>query len=69
MIGMDWDHCHIVNDSLTGARPVDAKALESMEVLRDRLAHLQKLDSRFAGISFSPMAEKMSVQAGTLAVG
>ncbi len=69
MIGMDWDHCHVVNDSLTGVRPVDAKALESMEVLKDRLDHLQKMDSRFAGISFSPMADQMSVQARALAVG
>ena len=35
MIGMDWDHCRVVNDSLTGARPVDTKALESLEVLED----------------------------------
>ncbi|MCF7974236.1 MAG: hypothetical protein K9N55_10505 [Phycisphaerae bacterium] len=69
MIGMDWDHCHIVSDSLTGARPVDTKALESMEVLKDRLAHLQRMDDRFAGISFSPMAEHLSVQARGLAVG
>ena len=69
MIDMDWDHCHIVNDSLAGVRPVDAKALESMEVLTDRLAHLHKVDTRFAGISFSPMAEQMSVQARALAVG
>jgi len=48
---------------------VDTKALESLEVLKDRLDHLQKMDSRFAGISFSPMAEQMSVQARTLAVG
>jgi hypothetical protein len=69
MIGMDWDHCQVVNDSLTGVRPADTKALESLAVLKDRLDHLQKMDSRFAGISFSPMAEQMSVQAGTLAVG
>ena len=69
MIGMDWDHCRVVNDSLTGARPVDTKALESLEVLEDRLIQLQKMDSRFAGISFSPMAEQMSVQARALVVG
>jgi hypothetical protein len=69
MIGMDWDHCQVVNDSLAGVRPVDTKALESLEVLKDRLNHLQKLDSRFAGISFSPMADQMSVQARALAVG
>ncbi len=69
MIGTDWDHCHVVNDTLTGARPVDTKALESLEVLKDRLDHLQKMDSRFAGISFSPMAQQMSVQARALAVG
>ena len=69
MIDMDWDYCHIVSDALAGVRPVDAKALESMEVLTDRLAHLHKVDSRFSGISFSPMAEQMSVQARALAVG
>ena len=69
MIGMDWDHCHVVKDSLTGVRPVDNKALESLEVLADRLNHLQKMDSRFAGISFSPMADQMSKQARALAVG
>ncbi len=69
MIGMDRDHCHVVDDSLTGIRPVDTKALESLAVLKDRLDHLQKMDSRFEGISFSPMAEQMSVQAGILAVG
>ncbi|MCP4453300.1 MAG: hypothetical protein GY809_17715 [Planctomycetes bacterium] len=69
MIGMNRDHCHVVNDSLTGVRPVDTKALESLAVLKDRLDNLQKMDSRFAAISFSPMAEQMSVQAGTLAVG
>jgi len=40
-----------------------------MEVLADRLAHLQRMDSRFAGISFSPMAERMSVQARALVMG
>jgi hypothetical protein len=69
MIGMDWDHCRVVNDSLTAVRPVDVKALESLEVLKDRLDHLQRMDSRFAGISFSPMAEQMSVQARALVVG
>ena len=69
MIRMDWDHCRVVSDSLTGARPVDTKALESMEVLKDRLEHLQKMDRRFADIAFSPMAEKMSTQATALAVG
>ena len=69
MIGMDWDHCHVVSDALAGIRPVDTKALESLEVLRDRLDHLQEMDNRFAGISFSPMAEQMSVQARGLAVG
>ena len=69
MIGMDWDHCHTVNDSLTGARPVDTKVLESVEVLKDRLAHLHQMDSRFAGIGFSPMAERLSEKARALAVG
>ncbi len=69
MIGMDWDHCHVVSDSLTGVRPVDSKALGSLEILKDRLGHVQKMDDRFAGISFSPMAEQMSLQANALAVG
>ncbi len=69
MIGMDWDHCHIVSDSLKGARPVDTKAMESLEMLKDRLGHVQKLDDCFAGISFSPMAEQMFLQARALAVG
>jgi hypothetical protein len=69
MIGMDWDHCHIVSDSLTGVRPVDSKALESLEMLKDRLEHVHKMDDRFAGISLSPMAEQMSTQANALAVG
>lgn len=68
MIGMDWDHCQVVSDSLTGDRPVDSKALASLEVLKDRLAHLKQMDSRFAGIGLSPMAEQMSVQASALAV-
>ena len=69
MTRMDWDHCRVVNDSLSGVRPVDTRALESLEVLKDRLIHLQKMDSRFAGISFSPMAAQMSAQAGAMAVG
>jgi hypothetical protein len=69
MTGMDWDHCHIVMDSLKGVRPVDSKVLGSMEVLKDRLAHLHQMDSRFAGIGFSPMAERMSEKARALAVG
>lgn len=69
MIRMDWDHCRVVNDSLTGIRPVDTKALESLEVLKERLGHLQKMDGRFAGISLSPMAEQLSTQTTALAVG
>ncbi|MFC1762447.1 hypothetical protein ACFL6U_10255 [Planctomycetota bacterium] len=59
MIGMEVDHCEVVNTSLQGQRGVDEQTLASMAVLQDRLDSLKHDYPALAGISFSSHAEKV----------
>jgi hypothetical protein len=63
MIGMDSNHCRVVSESITGERKVDDCTLASIDVLSERLEHLKKFDSAFAGISFSPDVQKLQSRA------
>ena len=66
MIGMDSDHCRIVNESLSGKRDVDDQTFAAIEVLFERLELVKKIDDSFAGITFSP--EVMELQKSRSAV-
>lgn len=69
MTKTDLNHCRTVKEVLTGRRSIDEKALLSMEILKDRLDRIQRLDKRFSQIAFSPMAESLSARATMCTVG
>jgi hypothetical protein len=68
MIGMDR-HCQIVGESLAGARPVDEQTGASIAVLGERLERLKQSSRLFAGIKFSPYAERLRQRAEPMAIG
>ncbi len=69
MIGMDLNHCQIVEKSLAGKRAVDEKTLASLEILTERLERLRKLDKSFANIEFSSAVERLKGRKNKVAVG
>ncbi|MFA5238207.1 MAG: hypothetical protein WC476_00685 [Phycisphaerae bacterium] len=69
MIGMDLNHCRIVEKGLTGERAVDEQTLASLEILSERLDRLKKLDSMFSGIEFSSAVRNLKARRNAVAVG
>lgn len=69
MIGMDLNHCQIVEQGLTGERAVDEQTLASLEILSERLERLKKLDKAFSCIKFSSAVKKLKVCRNIVAVG
>ena len=68
MIGMDSNHCQTVTEALEGKRKVDENTFASLAVLFERLERVRKLDSAFAGISFSPAVERLQSLESRVAV-
>ena len=69
MIGMDLNHCQIVEKGLTGERVVDEQTLASLEILAERLERLKKLDKTFSSIEFSYAVKKLKTRRNAVAVG
>jgi hypothetical protein len=69
MIGMDLNHCRIVEKGLTGERAVDEQTFASLEILTERLERLKKLDKVFSSIGFSPAVKKLKARRNAVAVG
>lgn len=69
MIGMDLNHCQIVEKGLTGEREVDEQTFVSLEILTERLERLKKLDKLFSSIDFSSAVEKLKTRRNAVAVG
>ena len=69
MIGMDLNHCQIVEQGLTGERTVDEQTLASLEILAERLERLKKLDGAFSSIEFSSAVKKLKTRRNAVAVG
>jgi hypothetical protein len=69
MIGMDLNHCRIVEKGLTGERAVDEQTLASLEILAERLERLKKLDKTFSSIEFSSAVKKLKARRNAVAVG
>ena len=67
MTGMD-SHCRIVGESLAGERPVDEQTYTSVEVLAERLERLKQTSNLFAGVAFSPCAQKLRQRAEAAAL-
>ena len=59
MIGMDSNHCRIVADCLAGRRTFDDRTFDSLAALGEKLEHLRRMDSIFAGVEFSPHVERL----------
>lgn len=69
MIGMDLNHCRIVQNSLNGVKAVDEQTFASLEILTERLERLKKLDRMFSGIEFSSAVERLKSRRKAVAVG
>jgi hypothetical protein len=63
------DNLRIVNETLTGDRPVDEQTQAAVAILAERLQRLKQSSRLFAGIAFSPHVRKLQKQAETLMVG
>ena len=63
------DNLRIVNETLTGDRPVDEQTQAAVAILAERLQRLKQSSRLFAGITFSPHVRKLQKQAETLMVG
>jgi hypothetical protein len=63
------DNLRIVNETLTGDRPVDEQTQAAVAILAERLQRLKQSSRLFAGIAFSPHVRKMQERAETLMVG
>lgn len=68
MIGMDSNHCQIVEKSLSGQRALDEETLSSLAILTERLERVRKLGKSFANIEFSPAVESLANFKNTVAV-
>ncbi len=68
MIGMESNHCQIVNRSLAGERVVDGQTLASLAILRERLERVKKLGRSFYGVDFSSAVKKLAKQKDAVAV-
>jgi hypothetical protein len=61
-------HCQIVGQSLVGERPVDEQTGASLAILADRLDRLKHSSNLFAGVTFSPYAQRMKRRADAMLV-
>ncbi|MCK4914317.1 MAG: hypothetical protein KAS69_06975 [Planctomycetes bacterium] len=59
---MEFNHCKIVRDGISGQRQVDEKTFESLAVLGERLERLKKFDKMFESVEFSSAVEKLTKQ-------
>jgi hypothetical protein len=62
-------HWQIVDDSLTGERPIDEQTFASVTILTERLERLKKLDKSFDSVAFSPDVRKLAKQKDAVAIG
>ncbi len=69
MIGMDLNHCRIVQNSLTGEKAVDEQTFASLEILTERLERLKTLDRVFSAIEFSSAVDRLKTRRKAVAVG
>ena len=69
MIEMDSNHFQVIEESIHGSRAVDEQTFASLEILRERLERLKKLDGMFCGVEFSPAVKKLWQHKSTVAVG
>jgi hypothetical protein len=68
MIGMDSNHCQIVEQSLNGQRAADEETYSSLAVLSERLERVRKLGPAFGKIDFSPAVKGLAQSKNTVAV-
>ena len=54
------DHFKIVENSLSGAEPVDENVFSSVAVLAERLERLKRSSNHFDNVAFSPQVEDLA---------
>ena len=69
MPGMDSNHCRIVEDGLSGKRPIDEQTFTSLVILDERLERVKKLGGLFSKIGFSSDVERLARHEMPAAVG
>ena len=55
------DDFKIINDSLTGKRPIDETTFSSVAVLAERMEQLKRSSKIFEDINFSPEVEELAL--------
>ena len=68
MIGMDYEHFRIVNESLSGDRAADEQTFASRTVLSERLERLKALGEGFTDVAFSSAVSELIRQQSTVTV-
>ena len=69
MTEMDFDHCQVVRESLSGEREVDEQSFASLAILTERLERLKKHGKAFSNVTFSSAVKKLATQKSPMAVG
>ena len=59
---MDSNYCQIVENSLNGEKAVDEQTFAALEILKERLERLKKLNPGFDSIEFSAAVKRLLKQ-------
>ena len=65
---MDFNHCQIVRETLTGQRAVDEQSFASVAVLAERLERLKRLGENFGSVGLSDDVEELAKRKSAVAV-
>ncbi len=60
MFASQCDYLKTVNESISGARPIDEDTLSFVAVLAERLERLKKTSSLFADVAFSDDVQELA---------
>ncbi len=60
MFTSQCDYLKTVNESISGARPIDEDTLSSVAVLAERLERLKKASSLFEDVAFSDDVQELA---------
>ena len=65
---MDFNHCQIVRETLTGQRAADEQSFASVAILTERLERLKRLGENFGSVGFSDAVEELAKRKSAVAV-
>ena len=56
----EFDSFKVLNDSISGHKPIDEDSCSSVSILTERLERLKRSNNLFADVSFSPYVEELA---------